>query len=69
MSEYDSYSEEEQRNKVAAGFKGGPFYKSPILHPAMTFVDGVQPEVKAENQASNPKPIPLENPWYQRRSK
>lgn len=69
MNEYDSYNEDTQRARVMAGMKGGPFYKNPILHPAMTIVDGVEPEVKAENQASTPKPIPVEDPWYSRRSK
>lgn len=63
-NEYDSYNEETQREKVKAGMKGGPFYKNPILHPAMTIVDAVPSEVKAENQASTPKAIPVEDPWY-----
>jgi hypothetical protein len=42
------FNEEAQRAKVKAGFKGGPFNKSPILHPKMTFVDGWPGEVKAK---------------------
>lgn len=68
-NEWDSYNEETQREKVKAGWKGGPFYRNPILHPSMTIVDAVQPEVKAENQASTPAAIPMEDPWYSRRNR
>lgn len=65
--EFVSSNDDETRRRVAAGYKGGPFYKSPILHPAMTIVDGVQPEVKAEFMAKGIPTIQVEDPWYSRR--
>lgn len=45
----ESFNEETQRAKVAAGFKGGPFYKSLMTHPPMNIVDGVPQEVKQKS--------------------
>lgn len=45
----ESYNEETQRAKVGAMFKGGPFFKNPILHPDMSIVDAVPEEVKKKS--------------------
>lgn len=63
-----AYSEATQRAKVAAGWKGGPFYKNPILHPAMSFVDAVQPEVKATEHHTGIMKQSIQDPWYSRKS-
>lgn len=65
--EFTSVNNDESRAKVAAGFKGGPFFKNPILHPSMTIVDGVPSEVKEEFGAKSIPAIKLEDPWYGRR--
>lgn len=65
--EYVSTSDDATRARVAAGYKGGIFFKSPILHPAMTIVNGVQPEVKAEFMAKDMPKMSVEDPWYSRR--
>ena len=61
MAAGEDYNEETQRSKVAAGLKGGPFYKNPILHPAMTIVDAVPPEVKAKMFAAPIPSIPIKD--------
>ena len=70
MAEMEEFNEEKQRAKVGAGFKGGPFMKNPILHPAMSSVDAVPVEVKEKMQttAAIDQGTP-EDPWYSRRSK
>lgn len=65
--EYVSTSDDATRARVAAGWKGGPFYKNMILHPAMTIVNGVQPEVKAEFMSKGVPALKVEDPWYSRR--
>jgi hypothetical protein len=57
----ESFNEETQRAKVAAGWKGGPFYTKPILHPAMTIVDAVPAEVKAKMFAAKVPSIPIKD--------
>ena len=53
MDGLEEFNEEKQRAKVAAGFKGGPFFQKPILAPSMSFVDGVPAEVKATSGQVN----------------
>lgn len=69
MAGYTSSTDEATRARVAAGYKGGPFYKSPILHPAMTIVDGVQPETKKSFMSTAIPATTVEDPWYSRRNK
>lgn len=64
---FDSFNEETQRAKVKAGFKGGPFMNSPSLTPSLTFIDAVEPEVKAKFMQGEIKAQPMEDPWYSRR--
>lgn len=64
-----TYSSEYLLRTVAAGYKGGPFFKSPILHPQMTIPDAVPSEVKAKlMHTGTPKSMP-EAPWSMRRNK
>ena len=35
MDGLEEFNEERQRAKVAAGFKGGPFFQKPILAPSI----------------------------------
>jgi hypothetical protein len=67
MAGYVSTTDDATRARVAAGYKGGIFFKTPILHPAMTIVNGVQPEVKAEFMSKGIPAIKVEDPWYSRR--
>lgn len=46
-----SFDEQAQRDKVLAGFKGGPFNKNPVIYPALSFVDGHPIEVTEKNEA------------------
>lgn len=48
----EEFNEITQRAKVAAGFKGGPYFTKPITHPAMTFVEGWPSEVIAKAEAT-----------------
>lgn len=63
----ESFNEQALRAKHAAGFKGGPFNKSPILHPAMTFVDGTAPESVAKLMHKGVPSMNVENPWFNRK--
>lgn len=63
----EEFNEQTQRAKVAAGYKGGPFYKSPMQHPKMTFVDAVPPEVRAKQMASATPKMNVETPWFSRK--
>lgn len=65
--EYTSSTDDETRARVAAGYKGGIFFKNPILHPTMTITNGVQPEVKEEFMAKGVPTLKVEDPWYARR--
>lgn len=67
MADMEEFNEITQRAKVGAGFKGGPFFQSPILHPAMTISDGVPAEVKEKLQTTQgiSQGTP-EDPWYGR---
>lgn len=69
MAAYPEFSEEANRARVKAGYKGGNIMKNPILHPAMTIVDGTEPEVKAKFLAKDVPSISVEDPWYGRRNK
>lgn len=42
----DEFDDDRQRAKVAAGFKGGPFFMNPVEVPARHFEDGVPDSVK-----------------------
>lgn len=59
----EEFNEETQRAKVAAGFKGGPFFKSPMTHPAMSIVDAVPAEVKQKSFFSGIKQSAPTTPW------
>ena len=63
----ESYNEETQRAKVGAGFKGGPFNKNPMVHPAMSIVDAVPPEVKQKEFFSGIKQGTPTAGWNNRR--
>lgn len=65
----ESFDENAQRAKVGAGFKGGPFNKSPITHPPMNFVQGIPGEVLAKQQHKGIQQGKVEDPWVNRRSK
>jgi hypothetical protein len=60
------YNEMTQRAKVVAGFRGGNFFSKPILHPAMTFVDGVPAEVKEKMDFAKIPNIPVVDTWKSR---
>jgi hypothetical protein len=65
----ESFNEERQRAKLAAGFKGGNMFEKPNLSPSLVFVDGVPSEIKAKFQG---KDIPQQTPtntWFTRRNK
>lgn len=59
----ESFNEETQRAKVAAGFKGGPFNKNPMTHPPMSFVDAVPQEVKQKSFFGGIKQGTPGTPW------
>ena len=65
----ESFNEETQRAKVAAGFKGGPFFAKPNLAPAMTFAEGVPEEVRKTQDAASITQAPIQDVWVDRRSK
>lgn len=59
----EEFNEEAQRAKVASMFKGGPFYKSPMTHPPMSFTDGVPQEVKEKSFFTPIKQGTPTTPW------
>lgn len=65
----ESFNEETQRDKVAAGFRGGSFFQNPILHPAMRFEEGLPAEVKEKMDFASPETIPVIDTWPARRGK
>jgi len=46
----EGYSESAQQSKWKAGFGKGPFYNHPMVSEPITFVDGLDPAVKAVRQ-------------------
>jgi len=65
----EEFNEETQRAKVAAGFKGGPFFQKPNLAPSMTFAEGVPEEVRRAQDAASITQAPIQDAWVNRRSK
>lgn len=62
----EEFNEETQRAKVGEGFRDGPFFKNPIMHPAMTITEGLPTEVIQKLQADGfPQPAPIDT-WYER---
>lgn len=59
----EEFNEQTQRAKVGAGFKGGPFFKNPIEHPAMSIVDAVPKEVKERSFFTGIKQGTPTTPW------
>lgn len=59
----DNFDENTQRAKITAGYKGGPFFQRPMLHPSMSIVDAVPPEVSAKLMAKSIPSIPMVDPW------
>lgn len=66
-SDLGSFNEETQRARVASGFKGGEYFKNPMTHPAMSFVDGVPSEVAAKMQAGKVTQGTPTDPWGYRK--
>lgn len=65
----EEFNEEKQRERVGAGWRGGPMFKNPIEHPAMTVVEGLPVEVREKLQADGfPQPTPTDT-WYERHTK
>lgn len=65
----EEFNEQTQRDKVGAGFRDGPFFKNPIMHPAMSIVDALPTEVKQKLQAGAfPQPAPQDT-WFSRHTK
>lgn len=59
----EEFNEETQRAKVAAGFKGGPYFKTLNTAAPMTFVDGVPSEVNAKFMGGTPSGGSISTPW------
>lgn len=65
----EAFSYSRQLAKVVAGFKGGPFMRSPNLAPKMTFVSGYPEETNRQlghQSVSQGTPV---DAWNSRRSK
>lgn len=66
MKDIPSFSESANLARVAAGWKGGPFYMKPITPPAMNFTEGYPSEVLEKLQDhSIPQPTPTDT-WFSR---
>ena len=64
-----NFNDDTQREKVRAGYKGGPFFKNPILHPHMGFEeDSNEGVAKAQSYSVVPE-IPIEDTWWSKRAK
>lgn len=53
--------------KIMEGWSDSPYFKTPILSPAVTIVDGVPAEVKAKLHAMTPSQGTVIDTWNQRR--
>jgi len=63
----EEFSESRNLSRVAAGMKGGPFNKNPVVVPARTIVNGTAPTSMEKLHASmQPQPKP-QDPWIYRR--
>ena len=64
------YNEQSQREKVVAGFKGGPFNKNPVSYEKLSFTNGHSMEETAKNAAQGDIGGPnLGKPWSERQGK
>lgn len=67
MEDIGHFNEKEQLAKLAAGFKGGPFFKNPNLAPAMTVDEGYPPSVAEKYEQVNAIPGTTSPGWNARK--
>jgi len=64
------FNEKTQNDKVAAGWRGGPFFQNPMMNNKLQIADGYPKSIASTHQAdASPGKGSTTDTWFSRRSK